>query len=55
MTRIKVCGVTLLDDAAAVADAGVDFLGLNFWDRSKRYVERDRAAMLAITARAARP
>ncbi len=55
MTRIKVCGVTLLDDAAAVADAGVDFLGLNFWDRSKRYVERDRAAMLAITARPARP
>jgi phosphoribosylanthranilate isomerase len=52
-TRIKVCGVTLADDAARVAAAGVDFLGLNFWPRSKRYLAPERAPMIAAAARAA--
>ncbi len=52
MTRVKVCGVTLPDDAARVASAGVDFIGLNFWPRSKRYVDPARAPMLASVARA---
>lgn len=52
-TRIKVCGVTLPDDAARVAAAGVDFVGFNFWPRSKRYVTPERAPMLAAAARAA--
>ena len=55
MTRIKVCGVTLADDAARVAAAGVDFIGLNFWPRSKRHVTVERAPMLAAAARAAGP
>lgn len=55
MTRIKVCGVTLADDAARVAAAGVDFVGLNFWPRSKRHVTVERAPMLAAAARAAGP
>ena len=52
MTRIKICGVTLADDAARVAAAGVDFIGLNFWTKSKRYVSHDRAPLLAAAARA---
>jgi len=52
VTRIKICGVTLPDDAARVASAGVDFIGLNFWPRSKRYVAPERAALLAGVARA---
>jgi phosphoribosylanthranilate isomerase len=52
MTRIKICGVTLADDAARVAAAGVDFIGLNFWTKSKRYVAPERAPMLAAVARA---
>jgi len=52
-TRIKVCGVTLPDDAARVAAAGVDFIGLNFWPRSKRFVAPERAPMLAAGPRAA--
>lgn len=52
MTRVKVCGVTLPDDAARVAAAGVDFIGLNFWDKSKRYLAPERAPMIASVARA---
>lgn len=50
-TLIKICGVTLADDAAAVASAGVDFIGLNFWPKSKRYLAPDRAPMIAGIAR----
>jgi phosphoribosylanthranilate isomerase len=50
-TRIKICGITLPDDAATVAAAGVDFIGLNFWPRSKRYLSPDRAPMIAGVAR----
>ena len=53
MTRIKFCGVTLPDDAARASAAGADFVGLNFWPKSKRYVELARARMLADAIRAA--
>ena len=53
MTRLKICGVTLLDDAARVAAAGADFIGLNFWPQSKRTIARERAPMLAAAARGA--
>jgi len=53
MTRIKVCGVTLPDDAARVAAAGADFIGFNFWPKSKRYVTPERAPMLSGVARSA--
>jgi phosphoribosylanthranilate isomerase len=52
-TKIKICGVTLPDDAARVAAAGADFIGLNFWPRSKRYLAPERAPMIAAAARAA--
>ena len=51
MTRVKICGVTLPDDAARVASVGADFVGLNFWPKSKRYLAVDRAAMLASIVR----
>ncbi|MEZ4368204.1 MAG: bifunctional indole-3-glycerol phosphate synthase/phosphoribosylanthranilate isomerase [Kofleriaceae bacterium] len=52
---IKVCGVTVPDDAAMVAAAGVDYVGLNCWPASRRHVVPDRLALLAGAARAARP
>ncbi|MFT3700381.1 MAG: phosphoribosylanthranilate isomerase [Kofleriaceae bacterium] len=55
MTLIKVCGVTLPDDAAAVANAGVDFIGFNFWPKSKRYLSPDRAPLLAGVVRGTGP
>lgn len=51
MTRIKICGVTLPDDAARIASAGVDFIGLNFWPKSKRYLAPERAPMIASVVR----
>jgi phosphoribosylanthranilate isomerase len=53
MTKIKICGVTLADDAARASAAGADFVGLNFWPKSKRCVELSRARMLADAVRAA--
>lgn len=43
MFRIKICGVTEPDDALAVADAGADAVGLNFFPPSPRYVNAERA------------
>ena len=52
-TLVKICGVTDPDTAARVAAAGADFIGLNFWPRSKRFVTRERAAEIAAAIRAA--
>ncbi len=48
---IKICGVTTIADAVACADLGVDLLGLNFWPRSPRYVEVERARTIADAVR----
>jgi phosphoribosylanthranilate isomerase len=54
-TLAKICGVTAEADAAAAARLGVDFLGLNFWPRSKRYLAIERAPAIAAAARGAAP
>jgi phosphoribosylanthranilate isomerase len=55
VTRIKICGVTLPDDAARAAALGVELVGLNFWPRSRRHVAPERGPLLASAARAAGP
>jgi len=47
MVRVKICGVTTVEDARVCADAGADAIGLNFWSRSKRFVEPARAVAIA--------
>jgi phosphoribosylanthranilate isomerase len=42
-TRIKICGVTRTQDAAAAAAAGADAIGLNFYPPSPRYLSAERA------------
>jgi phosphoribosylanthranilate isomerase len=42
-TRIKICGITRVNDARACADAGVDAIGLVFWAGTPRVVTTDKA------------
>lgn len=43
MTRVKICGITLPEDAAAAVAAGADALGLVFVPGTPRYVQPDAA------------
>jgi phosphoribosylanthranilate isomerase len=50
MFRIKICGITSVEDAALAVEAGADALGLNFCEMSPRYVAPGRAAQIAAAA-----
>lgn len=47
MTRVKVCGVTRVEDAQLAADLGASAIGFVFWPMSPRYVEPERARAIA--------
>jgi phosphoribosylanthranilate isomerase len=46
MTRVKVCGITNLEDALAALEAGADMLGFNFYARSPRHVTPEAARLI---------
>ena len=45
--RIKICGVTNVDDAQVAAEAGADAIGLNFYEKSPRCVDHYEARRIA--------
>ncbi len=47
MFRIKICGVTRVDDGVQAARAGADAIGLNFCPGSPRFVDRRAAREIA--------
>jgi len=49
--KVKVCGVTDPANALAVAGMGAEFLGLNFYPGSPRYVSLERAVEIADAVR----
>ena len=47
MIRVKICGVTTLEDARHALDCGADSLGLNFVPGTPRCLDEEAAAAIA--------
>ncbi len=45
--RVKVCGITRLEDALAAVNNGADAIGFVFWEKSARYVTPDMARQIS--------
>jgi phosphoribosylanthranilate isomerase len=52
--KIKICGITLAEQALFLDRAGVDFIGFNFWPHSKRFIPPEQAASIISSLKTAR-
>jgi phosphoribosylanthranilate isomerase len=51
MTKVKICGITNLEDAVIAAEAGADFLGFIFYAGSKRGITVEGARPIVAALR----
>ncbi len=49
--KVKICGLTNLEDAFAAVEAGTDMLGFNFYPDSPRYIEPGRCEQITAALR----
>ncbi len=47
MTRVKICGITRIEDALAAAELGADAIGLVFFEKSPRHLGLAQARAIA--------
>lgn len=43
---VKICGITKQEQCLAIAEAGADLIGINFWAKSKRFLPLEQRAWL---------
>jgi phosphoribosylanthranilate isomerase len=51
VTKIKICGITNLEDALVAVEAGADLLGFIFYEPSPRYVASEAVKEIVSSVR----